>query len=73
MTHPNKPLTPRVVIHHQNAKWAQTKKRCTLKKEILIFGYVKNYPKWSQKLANLLQKLKILQKITIMFAYMCKK
>lgn len=26
MTHPNKPLTPRVVIHHQNAKWAQTKK-----------------------------------------------
>ena len=36
------PLTQRVVIHHQNAKWAQTKKRCTLKKEILIFGYVKN-------------------------------
>lgn len=34
MTHPNKPLTPRVVIHHQNAKWAHTKKRCTLKKEI---------------------------------------
>ena len=39
MTHPNKPLTPRVVIHHQKK---QTKKRCTLKKEILIFGYVKN-------------------------------
>ena len=56
MTHPNKPLTPRVVIHHQNAKWAHTKKRCTLKKEILIFGVVKNNPKWSQKLANLLQK-----------------
>ena len=36
------PLTPRVVIHHQNAKWAHTKKRCTLKKEILIFGLVKN-------------------------------
>ena len=34
-------MTQRVVIHHQNAKWAQTKKRCTLKKEILIFGYVK--------------------------------
>lgn len=50
------PLTPRVVIHHQ------TKKRCTLKKEILIFGYVKKWPIWSQKLANLLQKLKILQK-----------
>ena len=32
MTHPNKPLTPRLDIHHQNAKWAQTKKRCTLKK-----------------------------------------
>ena len=42
MTHPNKPLTQRVVIHHQNAKWAHTKKRCTLKKGILIFGYVKN-------------------------------
>ena len=39
MTHPNKPLTQRVVIHHQKK---QTKKRCTLKKEILIFGYVKN-------------------------------
>lgn len=38
------PLTPRVVvIYHQNAKWAHTKKRCTLKKGILIFGYVKNY------------------------------
>ncbi len=36
------PLTPRVVIHHQNAKWAHTKKRCALKKEILIFGLVKN-------------------------------
>ena len=35
------PLTPRVVIHHQK------KKRCTLKKEILIFGLVKNNLKWS--------------------------
>ena len=42
MTHPNKPLTQRVVIHHQNAEWAHTKRRCTFKKEILIFGYVKN-------------------------------
>ena len=50
MTHPNKPLTWRVGIHHQNAKWAQTNKRCTLKKGILIFGYVKNGQQWSQKI-----------------------
>lgn len=51
------PLTPRVVIHHQNAKWAHTKKRCTLKKEILIFGLVKNGPKWSQKSYDYIEKI----------------
>ena len=39
MTHPNKPLTP---SRHPSSENKQTKKRCTFKKEILIFGYVKN-------------------------------
>ena len=50
MTHPNKPLTPRLDIHHQNAKWAQTKKRCTLKKRDSDLWVRQKWPIWTKSL-----------------------
>ena len=51
MTHPNKPLTPRLDIHHQNAKWAQTKKRCTLKKRDSDLWVRQKWPIWTKRLS----------------------